>query len=77
MGREERFNEISSRSKELLWDLKLQKETAQNDLASASKRLDEMVGEKNTLETDIQKNASILERMLTKIGRNKVKIGFG
>ena len=74
---EERFNEISSRSKELLGDLELRKETAQNDLASASTRLEEMEREKNTLEVDVEKTVRMLEKMLSKIGSNKVRIEFG
>ena len=73
---EQRLNEISSRRKELLGNLELEKENAQNDFASASKRLDEMVGEKDTLEIDIEKNARMLERMLSKISSNRVKIEF-
>lgn len=73
---EEIFNRISSRNKELLGNLELEKETVQNDFTSTSNRLDEMKREKNTLEIDIEKNARILEKMLSKTSSSRVKIEF-
>jgi hypothetical protein len=71
---EETLSKITFRNKELIGDFELQEETAQNDFTWKSKKLDETISEKNLLETDIKKNARILENMLGKIFRNKVRI---
>jgi hypothetical protein len=73
---EETLSKITFRNKELIGDFELQEETAQNDFTWKSKKLDETISEKNLLETDIKKNARILENMLGKIFRNKVRIEF-
>jgi len=73
---EDIFNKISSRNKELLGNLELEKETVQNDFTSTSKKLDEMKREKKTLEIDIERNARILEKMLGKTSSSRVKIAF-
>ena len=70
------FNKISSRNKELLGNLELEKDAVQNDFKSTSNRLDEMRSEKNTLETDIEKNARALQKMLSKTSGSKVRIEF-
>ncbi|MCW4030868.1 MAG: hypothetical protein NWE80_00710 [Candidatus Bathyarchaeota archaeon] len=73
---EENLSKISFRNKEILGDFELKKETAQNDFTWKSKKLEETINEKNMLETDVKKNAKILENMLCKILSNKVKIEF-
>jgi DNA repair exonuclease SbcCD ATPase subunit len=73
---EENFRKISSRNENTLRNFKLQREIAQNDFTRISGRLDELERDENMLEIDIKKNARILEKMLSEIGNNKVKIKF-
>ena len=73
---EDNFNKISFRNKKLLGDFELQKETAQSDFTWKSKKLDETIREKNVLEIDIQKNARILENMLSKTCSNTIRIEY-
>jgi predicted nucleic acid-binding Zn-ribbon protein len=71
---EQEIRRISLRNHELLRDFEHQKEIAQNELTWISQKLDEIEREKNKVKTDIEKNARILEEMLSKIGSNQVKI---
>lgn len=73
---EENFSKVSLENKEFLRDFELQEETARKDLAWTSKELDEMERESSILGIDIGKNVRILEKMLGKIGNNRVTIEF-
>jgi len=74
---EESDSRISLGNKDLLRNLELQKENAENDFARTTKRLEEVENEKNMLETVIEEDVRMLEKMLCEIGNAKIKIDFG
>ena len=73
---EESYSKISLRSKDLLRNLELQKENAENDFARTTKRLEEVETEKDMLESVIEKDVMMLEKTLSRIGNVKIKIEF-
>jgi len=73
---EENFSKISLRNEELLRNFEREEEIAQNDFTQTSRKLVETEREENMLEIDIKKNMIILEKMLSKISNNVVKIEY-